>query len=193
MEIGRGEYVALMGPSGCGKSTLLHVLCGLDRPTAGRCLFEGREPSNAGEWTRLRASRIGFVFQAFYLLPTLTAIENVEIPMFGLQGTTTRRQRAVSLLERVGLAARAGHKPTEMSGGECQRVAIARSLANSPEVILADEPTGNLDSVASVGILDLLSEIHSNEGTTLVIATHDAAVSQRASRVVRMLDGQICS
>jgi putative ABC transport system ATP-binding protein len=192
LTITRGEYVALSGPSGCGKSTLLHVACGLDHPTAGRVLFEGQEPKSSREWARLRAERIGFVFQAFHLLPTLSAAENVEIPMIGVEARSrVRRQRALELLERMGLADRASHLPGELSGGECQRVAIARCLANDPDVVLADEPTGNLDSAASARVLDLLSAIQATDGTTLVIATHDAAVSSRASRSIRLLDGQV--
>ncbi len=192
LSIKRGEHVAITGPSGCGKSTLLYVLCGLDQPTSGRALFQDQEPSSHREWARLRARRIGFVFQAFHLLPTLTAAENVEIPMFGVERDSgARRERALSLLSRVGLAARVGHRPGELSGGECQRVAIARSLANGPDVILADEPTGNLDSATSSSILDLLSGIRDRDGTTMVVATHDTVISSRAERVVRLLDGRI--
>lgn len=194
LTIRRGEYVAVTGPSGCGKSTLLHVLSGLDRPTTGRALFDNREPASARDWARLRARRIGFVFQAFHLLPTLTAVENVEIPMFGVERHAgRRRQRALSLLERVGIADRATHRPGALSGGECQRVAVARSLANAPDVILADEPTGNLDSASSAAVLDLLSEIRAAENATLVIVTHDPLISGRAERIVHMLDGRLVS
>jgi ABC-type lipoprotein export system ATPase subunit len=187
-----GEFVAIAGPSGSGKSTLLHVLCGLDRPTTGQVLFEGQAPRSREHWTRLRARRIGFVFQRFHLLSRLTAVENVEIPMFGVtRSHRDRRRRAIWLLDRVGLASHADRLPGELSGGECQRVAIARSLANSPSVILADEPTGNLDSAASAGVLDLLTEIQRNEGASLVIASHDAGVTSRADRIVRLLDGRI--
>ena len=190
----RGEYVAVMGPSGSGKSTLLHILCGLDRPTRGRVFFEGREPQTAGEWTRLRARRIGFVFQAFNLLPTLTARQNVEIPMFGVVARLRERiRRAEELLDRVGLKERAGHRPTELSGGEKQRLAIARSLANAPDLILADEPTGNLDSTTSDEILDLLEDIHCRDGGALVIVTHDQAIARRAKRKCLMKDGRIVS
>jgi len=192
LRIAPGESVALCGPSGCGKSTLLHVLCGLDRPSAGRVLFYGTQPASAGAWAQLRGARIGFVFQAFHLLPTLSAVENVQIPMLGFERNgRARRQRAAALLERVGLSARADHRPAELSGGECQRVAIARSLANRPDVILADEPTGNLDSLTSAAILGLLADIHQNEGVTLVMATHDAAISAFARRTVHMLDGRL--
>jgi putative ABC transport system ATP-binding protein len=192
--IAHKEYVAVMGPSGSGKSTLLHMLCGLDRPSSGRVLFEGGEPRTTGEWAEIRARRIGFVFQAFNLLPTLTARQNVEIPMFGvLPNARDRRRRSEELLGQVGLASRAGHRPTELSGGEKQRLAIARSLANSPLVILADEPTGNLDSRISGEVLDLLEEVRRRAGTALVVVTHDAAIARRAGRRVALLDGGIAS
>ena len=192
LDIAPGECVAIVGPSGSGKSTLLHLLCGLDRPTSGRVLFEGREPRSVGEWARLRAGRIGFVFQASNLLPTLTAAENVEVPMFGTgRGRRERERRSRELLARVGLAERAAHRPGELSGGERQRVAIARGLANSPGVLLADEPTGNLDSATSAAILDLLLGLHTQEGMTLVLVTHDGAVAERAGRIVHLLDGRI--
>jgi len=192
LTIRRGEYVAVTGPSGCGKSTLLHMLCGLDRPTAGRVIFDGVEPRSSRAWAQMRARRVGFVFQAFHLLPTLTAAENVEIPMCGVEPSgRRRRERALALLERVGLADRAPHRPGSLSGGECQRVAIARSLANAPDVILADEPTGNLDSGSAAAILDLLGEIHWVRGGTLVLVTHDAQVASRASRRLAMLDGRV--
>ena len=192
LKIARGECVAIAGPSGSGKSTLLHVMCGLDRPTSGRVLVEGREPRSAGDWAWLRAERIGFVFQAFNLLPTLTAAENVEVPMFGTgRGRREREARALELLARVGLADRARHRPGELSGGECQRVAIARSLANAPDILLADEPTGNLDSRTSAQIVDLLLDIHRAEGATLVVASHDERMARQAERVVGILDGHL--
>jgi putative ABC transport system ATP-binding protein len=189
--IAAGEFVAVVGPSGSGKSTLLHLLCGLDRPSSGRVLFGGREPASSAEWTRIRARHIGFVFQAFHLLPTLTALENVEIPMFGVvRGAAARRRRARDLLARVGLAARVDHRPAQLSGGERQRVAIARSLANGAPVLLgADEPTGNLDSRAAAGVLDLLEEVHRQDGASLVIATHNPEIAARAARVLRLADG----
>jgi putative ABC transport system ATP-binding protein len=192
LTVERGEYVAVTGPSGSGKSTLLHLLCGLDEPTSGRVLFERREPSTPREWTRLRARRIGFVFQTFNLLPALTALENVEVPLFGVEpAAAERRRRARAVLSRVGLEHRGRHKPGELSGGECQRVAIARSLVNRPDVVLADEPTGNLDSATAADILGLLSEIHASEHVTLVVASHDPEVSARAGRTVRLLDGRV--
>jgi len=194
LSIARGEYVAIIGPSGSGKSTLMHLMCGLDRPTKGRVLFEGKERGSAREWARLRAERIGFVFQSFNLLPTLTALENVEVPMFGVRrDSDARRQRAMELLARVGLADRAAHRPNELSAGEQQRVAIARSLANSPDLLLADEPTGNLDSRTSAEILDRLGEIHTTDGATVVIVTHNPEIPERAGRVVKIVDGQIAS
>ncbi len=194
LSFGRNEYVAVMGPSGSGKSTLLHILCGIDRPTEGRVLFDGMEHRSAAQWAMVRARRIGFVFQAFHLLPTLTAEQNVEVPMMGvIRGGRDRRRRAMELLSRVGLTERAKHRPNELSGGEKQRLAIARSLANSPKLLLADEPTGNLDSRNSVEILNLLENIHSKEGGALVIVTHDKEIAQRAGRIVRIKDGGIVS
>ena len=194
LSIDRGDYLALAGPSGSGKSTLLHLLCGLDQPTEGEIEFEGRHPASAHQWSRLRSRRIGLVFQSFNLLPTLTARENVEVPMFGvLAGSAERAQRAAALLERVGLAPRLRHRPTELSGGERQRLAIARALANAPDLLLADAPTGNLDSKNSREVLALLEELHRERGVTLVIVTHDAEIATRARRVVRLLDGRLQS
>jgi ABC-type lipoprotein export system ATPase subunit len=187
-----GEFTAVVGPSGSGKSTLLHLMCGLDRPTAGRVWFRGTEPGSAVEWTRIRARHVGFVFQAFHLFPTLTALENVQIPMFGVvPGAGEHRRRARDLLCRVGLAARLEHRPAELSGGERQRVAIARSLANAPLLVGADEPTGNLDSTAAAGVLDLLEDIHRQDGTTVVIATHNPEIAARAGRLVELADGRL--
>jgi putative ABC transport system ATP-binding protein len=194
LSIERGAVVAIVGPSGAGKSTLLHLMCGLDRAERGRVFFDGFEPRSSREWARLRSTRIGFVFQAYNLLPTLTALENVEIPMIGVIGSTQeRRRRAAQMLAGVGLANRAKYRPNELSGGERQRVAIARSLVNSPDLILADEPTGNLDVKSSAEILDLLFGIHDTEGTTLAIVSHDRSVVARTGRVVQLLDGQIVS
>jgi ABC-type lipoprotein export system ATPase subunit len=187
-----GAYVAIVGPSGSGKSTLIHLLCGLDHPTGGRVLFRGREPSGQGEWTRLRAREIGIVFQAFHLLPTLTAAQNVEVPMFGVvKSRRERTRRATELLRRTGIASRGGHLPNSLSGGERQRTALARSLANSPSLVLADEPTGNLDSKTSREIIALLEEMREAEGTALVVVTHNEEISRRADQVVRIVDGQI--
>ncbi len=190
--IRRGEYVVITGPSGSGKSTLLYLAGGLDRPTAGRVVFEGLEPKTPADWTRLRSTRIGFVFQSFELIAGFSATENVEMPMFGvLRSERARRAKVAALLDRVGLGHRAAHHIAELSAGESQRVAIARALANSPDVILADEPTGNLDSHTSGGVLDLLEDLHRRDGVALVLVTHNADVSRRARRIVRLLDGRI--
>jgi predicted ABC-type transport system involved in lysophospholipase L1 biosynthesis ATPase subunit len=188
-----GEMVAVVGPSGCGKSTLLNVLAGIDPPTAGRVELLGRDLAGLGEGerSRLRLREVGFIFQRFHLLAVLTAQENVELPMAeaGVP-PRERRERARELLEYVGLAHRLGHRPPHLSGGEQQRVAIARSLANRPRVIFADEPTGELDGRTGEEILALFERLNA-EGTTLVIVTHDAAVAGRARRVVRMADGRV--
>jgi ABC-type lipoprotein export system ATPase subunit len=192
--VNRGEYVAIKGPSGSGKSTLLHLLSGLDRPTSGRILFDGDEPKTNGAWSFLRSRHIGFVFQAFNLLPTLTARQNIEVPMLGvIRGTKERARRVDELLEQVKLTHRVNHRPPELSGGEKQRLAIARSLANGPEIILADEPTGNLDSISSLVILDLLEKFRCREGTAIVLVTHDSTIADRAERQIVMRDGRIVS
>jgi len=194
LTIGHRESVAILGASGSGKSTLLHVLCGLLSPTSGRVLFEGIAPPGQRAWARLRATRIGFVFQSIHLLPTLTALENVQVPMFGVIGREGDRVRkAAELLERVGLRDRMRHLPGQMSGGERQRTAIARSLANTPSLVLADEPTGNLDSESAAGVLDLFATLQAGEGMTLVLITHDLGVARRCRRVVRMADGRLMS
>ncbi len=186
-----GEWLTIVGPSGSGKSTLLNVMCGLDLPSAGEVRFEGRPPSSAAAWTRIRARRLGFIFQSYNLLPTLTALENVQIPMFGVYGRRERLQRARELLARVDLSHRAGHRPGNLSGGERQRVAIARSLANSPALILADEPTGNLDSQSSRQVIELLQEIYAQDGLTVVLVTHNPVVAQQGSRWVKLIDGRV--
>ena len=192
LRITRGQRVAVVGPSGSGKSTLLHLLSGLDRPTAGAVLFEGREVTSRREWTAIRARRIGFVFQSFHLLPSLSARENVEVPMVG-SGRSERdtRRRAEELLDAVGLADRRRSRPGELSGGECQRVAIARSLANEPDLILADEPTGNLDRDSSAEVLSLLGRLHRERGLTLVVVTHSPDVASGSDRVVRLVKGAV--
>ena len=191
LEVASGETVAVMGPSGCGKSTLLHLLGGLDRPSGGEVWLAGRRIDESGEraLARMRRSAVGFVFQAFHLMDELTAVENVELPAL-LAGRSPRaaRRRAAGLLERVGLADRADFLPSALSGGQRQRVAIARALANEPLVIMADEPTGNLDSGATVEVLRLFESLH-EAGQTLVVVTHDERIAATADRLISMRDG----
>jgi putative ABC transport system ATP-binding protein len=192
LEIRRGEYVLVMGRSGSGKSTLLNVLGGLDRPTAGEVYFEGQNLRTFPNLAWFRARKLGFVFQSFHLLPVLTALENVEIPMFETERSAARRRRkAVGLLEEVGIGHRAGHLPRALSVGERQRVAVARALANDPALILADEPTGNLDSDTAMEIIDLFGRLHRERQATIVMVTHDPDLVGHAERVVRMKDGRI--
>jgi len=191
-EVKRGEFVAIMGPSGCGKSTLLNMLGALDRPTSGDVIIDGERVSQAKSLDEIRLKKIGFIFQAFYLIPTLTAIENVQIPM--IEAGIPRKERvkrATELLKTVGLEDRMYQIPPKLSGGERQRVAIARSLANSPSILLADEPTGNLDSKSSEQIITLLKEINKKKGMTIVLVTHDPNVASYADRIVKMRDGII--
>jgi putative ABC transport system ATP-binding protein len=193
LRIEPGEYIGVVGPSGCGKSTLLHVLGCVDVPTAGEVLFRGREVSALpdAERSRLRLRDIGFVFQRFFLLPMLTAWENVELPQAEAGvARAERRERTRELLAYVGLGARVGHRPSELSGGEMQRVAIARALANRPRLLLADEPTGELDQATGDQIVSLLDRLHA-DGTAVVVVTHDPAVASRAHRLIRMRDGRI--
>ncbi len=194
VEIKRGERVAVMGPSGSGKSTLLNLICGLDVPTGGRLYFEGVELSRLSddECTRLRREKIGMIFQTFNLLPTLTAVENVALPL-RLQGQTRRaaERRAREMLDRTGLADRATHRPDEMSGGENQRVAIARALIFRPPLLLADEPTGNLDSQTGGEILRLLDELHRDLGMTILMVTHNEAATAHCERQIILCDGRI--
>jgi len=192
LTIQRGEYLAIMGPSGSGKSTLLNLLGALDRPTSGDIVFDGRSLCEQTDLDNFRASTLGFVFQSFYLLPTLTALENVQIPMFETSlGTRQRATKAADLLNLVGMSHRADHLPAKLSVGERQRVAIARALANDPKLLLADEPTGNLDSVAGNAVLDLFDRLHRERGLTLVVITHDAHVAARAERTVWIRDGRL--
>ena len=193
LEIEGGDYVAVMGPSGSGKSTLLNLLGCLDRPTRGRYLLGGQDISRLSdsELSEVRGRRIGFVFQSFNLIPQLTALDNIEVPLF-YQGVhrRERRRRGQELAERVGLGARARHKPMELSGGEQQRVAIARALSNDPIILLADEPTGNLDSKTGQEILAVFDDL-SARGRTLIVVTHDEAIASRTHRTVRMADGRV--
>ena len=195
MEVPTGDYVAIMGPSGSGKSTLLNLLGCLDRPTSGRLMLGDEELSNASDdrLSEIRASHIGFVFQSYNLIPQLTVLENIEVPLY-YQGRLDRseRQRSRDLAQMVGLEERLKHRPTQLSGGQQQRVAIARSLINNPYFILADEPTGNLDSVTAVEILQLLDSLN-QQGKTIIIVTHESDVGTRAKRVVRLRDGMICA
>jgi putative ABC transport system ATP-binding protein len=187
-----GEWVAIVGPSGCGKSTLLHLLAALDQPDEGEILVGGHDLRTRKDLNHYRAQHVGMIFQLHNLLPTLTALENVQVPMFeeGLS-PRVRRRRAAELLQAVGLEGRGGNRPPELSGGERQRVAIARALANEPPILLADEPTGSLDSDAGRLVLDLLERLRRERDLTIVLVTHDATVAARADRVVRMLDGRL--
>jgi putative ABC transport system ATP-binding protein len=193
LDITAGDYLAVRGPSGCGKSTLLHMLGCVDTPTQGTLLFEGRDVATLSDRERslLRLRSIGFVFQRFFLLPMLTAAENVELPQSEAGATTRDRQaRTRELLEYVGLSARADHRPSQLSGGEMQRVAIARALANRPRLLLADEPTGELDQATGEHVAELLDRVN-RDGTALVIVTHDHALASRARRVVTLRDGRV--
>ena len=194
LTVAAGEFVAISGPSGSGKSTLLHLLGGLDRPTTGEVLFRGRNLADSCDLDAFRSRSVGFVFQAFYLLPTLRAIENVQMPMF--ESSLTLRQRAekaAALLCEMGLKDRFRQYPNQLSAGERQRVAIARSLANDPEILLADEPTGNLDSENSARIMSVLTGIRESRNLTMIVVTHESAVAQSAARNIHIRDGRICS
>jgi putative ABC transport system ATP-binding protein len=194
LTVKNGEMIALEGPSGSGKSTLLQLLGALDVPTKGIVRFAGREleRSSDAELTKIRNEEIGFVFQQFNLIPTLTAEENVAIAMVPRHiDRATRIARGVELLKQVGLGHRLGHLPSRLSGGEQQRVAIARALANEPRVLVADEPTGNLDSETAGGVMDLIAQLHSESGVTVILATHDESISTRAQRRIRLRDGRV--
>src|ERR1017187_1811399 len=194
LDVARGEFLALRGASGAGKSTLLHLMGGLDSPNAGKISFNGQDLAafSESELTHFRNRRVGFVFQAYHLLPELTALENVCLPARVARiSVSTAAKRAEELLARVGLKDRLDHKPSELSGGEQQRVAIARALINEPELLLADEPTGNLDSHTGGEIIELLKSLRPEKQMTLVIATHDEKVASHAQRVIQLVDGQI--
>lgn len=194
LDIQEGEFVAITGPSGCGKSTLLQLLGSFAHPTEGTLKFRGRSIPDMPDPSTYRSHDIGFVFQAFHLLPTFTVLENVEIPMFeGKLSRAERTSRATELLKSVGLSHRLTHFPSELSGGERQRVAIARGLSNGPSVVLADEPTGNLDSENAEQILELLLNLHRERKITLVLVTHDLGIAGLASRTIRMKDGRVLS
>jgi putative ABC transport system ATP-binding protein len=192
--IRRGEYVAIMGHSGSGKSTLLNMLGALDKPTSGEVCFDGEPLSRMRRLDQLRVQKFGFVFQSFHLLPILTSLENVQVPMFeGRLSARARVAKARELLDLVDMGHRAGHLPQKLSVGERQRVAIARSLANDPIVLLADEPTGNLDTVSAEGVFDLFARLHRERGMTIVLITHDEEFGQLAQRTIRMKDGRVVS
>jgi ABC-type lipoprotein export system ATPase subunit len=190
--IGEGEMVAVMGPSGSGKSTLLNMIGGLDRPTSGQVIINGQDLATIRNLDSFRAQTVGFVFQLHNLLPTLTAAENIEVPMRGQPiRRGARRKRARELLELVGLGDRMSHLPAQLSGGQRQRVAIARSLANEPRLILADEPTGNLDTTSGQEIMELLVDLNASQGTTVIVVTHDRRVARATGRILTMRDGRI--
>lgn len=194
MTVKAGEFLGVAGPSGSGKSTLLYLLGGLDQPTKGHIWIEGQDITSLDEngLARLRQRMVGFVFQSFNLIPTMTAIENVAFPMiFARVPPDERQERAGHLLALVGLGDRLNHKPTELSGGQQQRVSIARSLVNDPAIVLADEPTGNLDSKSGEDVIDILRQLNEDEGRTIIIVTHDESLLSVTSRHIRLLDGRI--
>ena len=191
MSVEAGEFLAVMGPSGSGKSTLLNVLGTLDAPTSGKVLVNGQDLSTLRDVDRFRAKTVGFMFQLHNLLPTLTARENVEIPMMGFLGAGSRRKRAEEFLALVGLADRQNHLPGQLSGGQRQRVAVARALANQPPLVLADEPTGSLDTTAGQDLMRLLKALNQSQGVTFIIVTHDPSVARQTQRVLVMADGKI--
>jgi len=190
--IQQGDFVAIVGPSGSGKTTLLGLLAGLDTPTRGTVVLDDSDLTvlSENDRARLRGEKVGFVFQSFQLIPTLTAQENVQVPL-ELRGTNGAAERARELIDRVGLTGRGHHFPTQLSGGEQQRVAIARAFANSPKILFADEPTGNLDNATGHRIFELLQSLNSEGGSTIVVVTHDISLASRASRMIRLLDGAV--
>jgi putative ABC transport system ATP-binding protein len=191
MHVAPGELVAVMGPSGSGKSTLLNMIGALDVPTQGKILVNGEDLAAIRSKDQFRARTVGFVFQLHNLIPTLTAVENVEVPMMGVIDRSHRRERAEELLARVGMGDRMNHLPNQLSGGQRQRVAVARALANNPPLVLADEPTGNLDTAAGRALMDLLRRLNQDHGTTILVVTHDPAVARQTNRVLIMADGKI--
>jgi putative ABC transport system ATP-binding protein len=193
LTIKRGEVVSIMGPSGSGKSTLMNIMGCLDRPSTGEYILDGEpvEQLNDDQLASIRNRKVGFIFQSFNLLTRITALANVELPMHYAGGNGERKQKAIDALSSVGLGDRINHRPTEMSGGQQQRVAIARSLVNNPAIIMADEPTGNLDSKAGKEIMDLLLKLNQDKGTTLIIVTHDPTIAAQTQRVIRLKDGML--
>jgi putative ABC transport system ATP-binding protein len=192
LKIKEAEIAAIMGPSGSGKSTLLHILGCLDRPTRGKVIIDGIDVSRLSDngLAKIRREKVGFIFQFFNLIPTFTALENVELPMI-FSRRPNRKEKAKELLGAVGLYQRLNHHPSQLSGGETQRVSIARALANDPKLILADEPTGNLDSKSGKEVLDILVKLNKEKGTTLLIVTHDISIAKRAERIIKIRDGMI--
>ncbi len=194
LKIKKSEVVAIMGPSGSGKSTILHMLGILDRPSKGKVIIDGADVSKLDddELAKIRREKIGFIFQFFYLIPSLTALKNVELPMTFLGGSVKdKEKKAKELLKMVGLEGRMTHRPSQLSGGESQRVAIARALANDPQIILADEPTGNLDSKSGKEIMEILQKLNKERKVTLIIVTHDSSIAKHAQRIISLKDGMI--
>jgi ABC-type lipoprotein export system ATPase subunit len=191
LKIEAGELVTVMGPSGSGKSTLLNLIGALDKPSSGQVFINGKDLAKIRDKDKFRAQTVGFMFQLHNLIPTLTARENVEVPMMGQVGLLARRKRAKELLELVGLGDRLSHLPNQLSGGQRQRVAVARALANNPPLVLADEPTGSLDTEAGHALMDLLRDLNESQGTTFIVVTHDIAVARQTNRVIILADGKI--
>jgi putative ABC transport system ATP-binding protein len=193
LDIAGGEFISIMGPSGCGKSTLLNLIGLLDKPTSGKLLLDGTHINGAGDRSlaRIRNEKLGFVFQSFHLVPDLTVLDNVEIPLlYRKMGAAERKKISLAAIDRVGLSSRVHHFPTQLSGGQQQRVAIARAIVGRPRIVLADEPTGNLDSAMGDEIISILEELNENDGTTVVMVTHDDRFAQKTSRTIRLFDGR---